>query len=452
MYIAIIIVLNALVYYKCLSYGLVSDDAAHMKLNPYNVKYDKTLSLLIHTLSCIYLYIAFGSSTVSFIAALLFSVHPLGVQIPVWKGGQTYGSTALSVLMAIALAPYGVLTLLLVIPGIPTAPLTPLLFLFTKYWYLAIFCPILICTGFRRTAYIIGRKVVDVAAAKEAKAQGITKKSVPRRGVLQEDFNLYEWKWINLVLVVKTFGYYVLASLFPFKNGYYNSFMCTLGSSTKATKYWYSLNRHFWGGLFAMSLMATIWWFHKFDFIGMGIMLFVLSLLPFMNFISIQQFTASRYAYLALAGFQIALVGTLSYLPWEVQLVIYGGLFIRYITKLFEVLPQYRKNDMTLIQLNSQMFPDNPRVWYFRYEHQLFHKNYVMAFAEATYGLQALPEDCQLWFGMACASYHLNSLGSAKEFLDKAREFMILADRANMKCLIDELDDLIDKRLRKKWR
>ena len=445
MHVAIIILLNIAVYCRCLFFNLVSDDAATMKHSPYNVRYDKIQSILIHTLSCLYIYIGFGASTASFVAALLFSVHPLGVQIPVWKGGQLYGTNSLGILIAIALAPWGAVAFLFLIPGIPIAIFAPLVFLFTKHWYLALFYLPLTIWGFKKIRQVVNDKIKYI--------RNVEKLTSKRNdlGVVQEGFNIDEWKWANLILVVKTFGYYALASLFPFKNGFYNSFLATLGSSTKETNYWYSLNRHFWGGLFAIILMAGIWWVNKFNYIGMGIMLFVLSLIPFMNFISVQQFTASRYAYLALAGFQVALIGIVSYTPILVQMAIYGSLFTFYLLKLYEVMEQYRYNDTKLIELNSEIFPENPRVWYFRYEYQLHNQNDVMAFAEAAYGLKHLPEDCQLWFGLAVASYGLEDYNGALEFVKNAEKFMILADRENMKEIIAEFRARVDKKLTEKW-
>lgn len=428
------ILLVNLIYFPAIWYGVVSDDTTALKINPYNVKRRKTYCVILHILVSIYIYIAFGMNIISLIAAILFSIHPLTIQVSCW-GARAYG---LNALLFLAILSFPLLTPLYFLTevGIATTLFTPLIFIFTKHWYISLIFPILLWFSLKGIQANVGGKI---------KGDGIFTMPLP------EDFTLHKFKMINIVIIVKTFGYYSLACLLPIKNGFYNSFLTTFGSSKKATDYWYSFNRHFWGGMFAIVLMAIVWWFNKNNFIGLGIMLFVTSIIPFLNIITVQQFTAPRYAYLPLVGFQIALVSILYKFGLLGQLIM-SGLFVFYLDRTIQVMRHYKKDNITMIELDSQVFPDNPRVWYYRYEHMLHKGNPVMAWAEATYGLKHLPDDCQLWFGLACASFELGDMNAALEFVKTSERFMLLVERKNMQSLIAELKGRINKVLADKWK
>ncbi len=429
----IILLLNYIIYRKAIYFNLVNDDSTVMKTNPFNVKRAKITSIILHTIVAEYIYLAFGQ--ISFIAALMFSIHPLAIQVPVWWTGREYGLGALVALMAVAFAPFGIIAYLGSQAGIATILFTPIMFLFTKYWYLILFFPIFAAIRFSWGS-------LYEAITSRAKRQELFS--------THNEYKIGKFKWVNLVIVIKTFSYYSLASLLPMKNGFYNSFLVTLGSSNKETRYWYSLNRHFWGGLLAMAIMATIWAFNIYNYIGMGILLFGLSLGPYLNFITVQMWTSPRYAYLALIGFQVALVGLLIQLGVSGYCIL-SALWLFYLDRTLKVMQIYKTDNITMMILDSQVFPDNPRLWYYRYEHMLHKHNPLMAWAEASYGLKYLPEDCQLWFGLACASFELGDMNAAGEFLKTSERFIMLTERQNMQSLIDELRQRIKVKLLEKY-
>ena len=418
----LILLLNLVFYRKAVYYKLVIDDLILVKFAPFNVKRSKITSIFIHAVVAEFIFMAFGFSYVSFIAALLFSIHPLAIQVPVWWCGRDYGLKALCVLSAIAFAPIGGVCYFFNRAGTVTALFTPFIFLFTPHWYLVFIFPILLLTEW---------KAIKFAIKSRKEGQAVL------RYVTPEDFKVHVFRWENLILVAKTFGYYSLASLLPVKNGFYNGFLVTIGSSQKITDYWYSMNKHFWGGLLAMAIMATVWAFNIHNYIGMGILLFVFSIGPYLNFFTIQQWTAPRYAYLALAGFQIALVGLLMQLGVPGYCIL-SALALFYIDRTIKVMQIYKKDNITCITEDSYVYPDNPRLWYYRYEHMLHKGNPIMAYAEAMRGLQYNPEDSQLYFGLACACFTLGYIKDASGFLDLAEKYMIITERKNMEGMIAE--------------
>jgi hypothetical protein len=114
-------------------------------------------------------------------------------------------------------------------------------------------------------------------------------------------------------------------------------------------------------------------------------------------------------------------------------------------------MEHYKKDNITMFILDSQVFPDNPLIWYWRYEHMLHKGNPVMAWAEASYGLKYLPENCQLWFGLSCASFELGDYNATLKFLDTAERFLILSDRKQMLGYIQELRQRVQLALKQKW-
>ena len=94
--ILIVILLNLVFYFRTLRYGLVSDamdidlenlysrrftvsyywDIFLGRASHYNTEVEHLITLLIHTLNCSLIYIKFGASPVSFMAAMLLFINP----------------------------------------------------------------------------------------------------------------------------------------------------------------------------------------------------------------------------------------------------------------------------------------------------------------------------------------------------------------------------------------
>jgi hypothetical protein len=138
-----------------------------------------------------------------------------------------------------------------------------------------------------------------------------------------------------------------------------------------------------------------------------------------------------------LAGFQIALAGLLMQLGTPGYCIL-SALWLFYLDRTIRVRKHYAKDNITCITLDSQVYPDNPRLWNYLYEFHLHKNNPVMAWAMAALGLQQNPDDSQLYFGMAVASFSLGDIKAASKFLDMSEKYMILTERKSMKQLIEE--------------
>src|SRR3990167_5302691 len=139
-HIAIIFVVNLLLYFRTLRHRFVSDDFSVWKnppvfKNPWHKRWmqitgqakfysrgirflrkdgksylailrseevDHLVALLIHIAICVTLYFAFGCSQISFVAALLYSTNPVNNQGTIWSSSRGYTAPILFLLLAMA--------------------------------------------------------------------------------------------------------------------------------------------------------------------------------------------------------------------------------------------------------------------------------------------------------------------------------------------------------------
>ena len=113
----ILIILNLIVYFRLLRYGYIIDDNCipqgkgknflqtfwwQLTSRKYsNLQVEHLQRLAVHIINSCLIYIAFGKTDVSFLAALLFSVNPWGNQVPCWLNAIGYGMSCMLVLLMV---------------------------------------------------------------------------------------------------------------------------------------------------------------------------------------------------------------------------------------------------------------------------------------------------------------------------------------------------------------
>ena len=139
----LILLVNFIFYLKTLKFGYVSDDCLSAQRTPeknpfihyfwvlegklksvsyrkmekgdanfYLPEVDHAITIFIHSIVCVGIYLAFGRNNISFISALLFSLNPINNQGAVWISGRGYVLSALGMVWALALPKVGALFLL----------------------------------------------------------------------------------------------------------------------------------------------------------------------------------------------------------------------------------------------------------------------------------------------------------------------------------------------------
>ncbi len=251
--ILIIFVVNLIFYFKTLRYKYSSDDipvfnkSQELKYNWWNRLFwevegsirvneqkDHAITMLIHALTCVFIYTGFGSTDVSFMAALLFSVNPITNQGSVWISGRGYVLPTMLLLLAMSIPLIGPAILILV-AYFNIGFLAPLVLIVTKHSWMLLILPFAWLFHYKRFFFFVKDK-----ASKE---------------MFAEDKKI---KIEKLILFTKTFGYYTTNALIPFKTTFYHSFLESAAGSRKHLSYSMKC-RYFWLGLFYIIGIIT-WW------------------------------------------------------------------------------------------------------------------------------------------------------------------------------------------------
>lgn len=377
--ISLIVLFNLLFFHRTLSYGYVSDDipvSVHKEPIPknflhriwiqfrgqryMNARESHWITLTIHILNCVLIYIAFGKNLPSLTAALFFSVNPINTQGgSIWISGKPYSSATLCVLGMYALPYVAPLGYIVASFFSGNALLTPLPFLLTRFWFLALL-PAL-CFGI---FYKVISKKWNLKFSTNTEMRAIA--------------------WRKFIPYFKTFGYYFRICCFPYKLGLYHTFIWGLGVNKEYNKKCYRINRDFWIGLiiWMASLLHII--FVR-DMVSFGLMWFMVNISMFCNFITIQQQIAERFVYLPNVGLMLAMSFLCLKLPPPISYYFLSLILAYFITRLWYYRESYI-NDYWQVEYNIIEQKDSHYAWFSRGIKKFFHGDFpgaLMDFAEA---------------------------------------------------------------------
>jgi len=311
--IAFILLFNIIFYAKTLTYKYSSDDIAVSLRKPFwknelhkrflqlegsirvNPQEDHALTTLLHAIASALVYTAFGADDTSFLAAILFSVNPITNQGSVWISGRGYVLSTIGMLLALSV-PVLSLPALIVATYSNAGFVMPLVLLGSATPWAFLFAPIAwLVNGFnfkKNVAHKMQMEMVD-----EDKKVSFNK----------------------LILIVKTFGFYLTNTIIPFKTSFYHSFLQSSSGSMKDKAYDIR-DRFFWLGLVFIFAIVCYWLNFTWNMVSFGLLWWCLGILPFCNFMRMHQEIAERYAYLPSVGIMYCLAHFLlnikKVLPW----------------------------------------------------------------------------------------------------------------------------------------
>lgn len=359
--ICIILAINLIFYYKTIKYNYVSDDiisaqrtpeknpllhyfwviegklksVSYKKMEQGISKYhlpevDHVITIILHALVSVGIYLAFGSTTISFIAALLFSVNHINNQGAVWISGRGYVLSALGIVWALAL-PLELGGLMLLGATYSNAGFfLPVILIGSNHPYLFIFVPF--CWWFHMKRF------------------GVNVKQKMDMELFTEDKHIHPKK---LILAIKTFGIYLSHALIPIKTTFYHSYLESIAGSKSQNAY--SLCRFFWFG--TVSILLMLWYVctHRWDMICFGITWWCVGIAPFCNFMRMQQELGERYVYAANVGLMFVLSNFIYMYPYLV-----AGFLAMYATKTWSFINGY-KDDFWFIEVCRI---EQPKSWF----------------------------------------------------------------------------------------
>lgn len=306
MLIIIIIIVNLLFYWRTLKYGYVSDDVLVKAASKptgkfwpdlwgeirgvcyFNSKREHLISLIIHTINSVLIYLAFGADKISFWAAILWAINPANNQCAIWLSGKAYSMSVMLILLGVWLKPLIPLYFYVYHWGI-NGIVFPLVFVNMHPHWLVFLFPLY---------FLIRRKILrDIKVVKMETATKRMKSITPEK----------------FVLAIKTFSYYVSITLFPIRLGMYHNFGYVYGLTEQDSKTVTKIDTHFWLGLILCILYAYLMFTNWNNGLGLGLWWWCVFISMWCNIIVIQQFIAERYIYAASIGLMYAL----SYAIWR---------------------------------------------------------------------------------------------------------------------------------------
>lgn len=341
---AIVVLANLLFYFKTLSYKYCSDDIPSYGRGKSRAKLkhwlyvlegrekttphiDHFITMMIHTLVCLFIYLGFGANDISFLAALLFSFNPANNQGSVWISGRTYALPTLGLTMLMAF-PKMAIILLAGICYFNSGFTAPLIFAGSPHPWILWFLPLAWFMNVGRFRKNVMGKV--------------------KMEMFDEDRKIHPKK---LILFTKTFGWYLWHSLFPTKNTFYHAFLQSLAGCMSDKGY--TLCRWFWFGLISGISAITYMIIHPWDLTNFAVLWFCFTIAPFCNLMRIHQEIAERYMYLPLVGAMYFLANFLVGYP-----VISAMFLTMYATRMWFYMDAYQ-DDYYLVENSALASPNS---------------------------------------------------------------------------------------------
>jgi len=408
-----ILAVNVLVYAKTLKLGYVSDDLPTFQNPPIMKnkrekifrwvlaqykscpKYDHLLTLSIHALISAFIYLAFGSNDISFIAALLFACNPANNQVSIWISGRGYALTALLLLVSMAI-PYIAPGTLLMIGYFNIGYLAPLVLAGSNQYYLLVMLPII---------WWIWRKKFKKDVLLKLNVEAVV-----------EDAKIHPKK---LILAIKTMGFYMALSLIPFKLTFYHSFLQSCAGNDIMKKRAYSIkDKFFWIGLTTIGVFIYLC-FQGWSITTYGMLWFFITIAPFSNFRRIQQETAERYLYIPNIGVMVALASLIVNYP-----IIFAIFITMYLSRMPNVMRMY-VDDYWLVESSTFEDPGAWYAWHIRGFKRWDNQSYKEALTMWVMAKLLDPKEFKILFNIAIVLNLLKKYQESAAFLKMAEDNII---------------------------
>ncbi len=346
--ICIILLVNLIFYARTVRYKYVSDDIPVSQKPPHfrnkwhkywlhfigaaklSPQLDHLQTLLIHAVICVLIYLAFGKNNISFLAALLYTFNPVNNQGSVWISGRGYTLPALALLGAMAfpiLSPI----LLFFCSWFTAGFLAPLGLIGSPQWYLLTVMPLI--------WFLHSRKFKKAVISKR---EGET---------YTEDQRFHPRK---IILAIKTFGFYLVLCIFPYKITFYHSFLQSCAGNSIMRKRAYYPSHFFWIGLVSI-IGWGIYSLHHWTAISWGFLWYALNIAPYCNLIRVNQEIAERFVYIANIGLMFLLSNIIIGHPFVII-----GILTFYITRMWYVMPMYVDD----YWITEYAVAEDPGAWY----------------------------------------------------------------------------------------
>lgn len=394
--------------------------------------FDHLITLALHIINCVLIYLALGQNSVSFLTAIFFSIHPVAMQgSSVWLSGKGYAAGLMFTLLAFWLAPFAPVFYWIGSFYISVLAM-PMIFLKTAYWYWVFLIPIV---------FFLRRKNLKDAISFKYKMVSKT------RNPLQ---------WRNLILIPKTVGYYLSHCIFPTRLGIHHEYIQMHGVTPEETKESLSLKDwFFWLGL-ASIIGSAYMFFFRWGPVAFGVFWFMVFIAPWSNWIAaVNQQIGERYCVISLVGIMFAVANLVIDYP-----VAYVAMIVYYATITNNFMPAYH-NVLDFAWYNVHNFPRSFQGWLWKSDLEKNFRLNERAFDSAMMAFMLRPDDFLVNNNLAAMLLQQRKYKEAEDFikrmevarlynegLDKQRKDRIAAMRAQIDEDLRQINKIIGKQER----
>ena len=365
-----------------------------------SAKVAHSMTLGVHTVCCVAIYLALGCNDLSLLTAILFAVNPINIQGSIWISGRNYATATICILAMWALPKlswifYGVSGFF----GV-NGWFSPLVFLGTPHWYMVGILPIvwLLMPHNKSTLH---RKLWETGGLKTTNTE--------MRAV----------KLSKIIPFVKTYMYYFVLALFPHTIAIEHNFIRGFGTNKTDNEKGYKIDRFFWTGfvMFSTVSIISLWCiFNGWTPLTWGLFWFTVNIAMWSNFVTYQQHISERYVYLANVGMMYALASVAINYP-----ILAGVFVVGYIVRLRYIMDMYL-NDYWTVEYSLTEAKNMHYIWLMRGVKKFAIKDYMGALYDFNEAYQHKPYDLKVLYDLAVVNLLVGNLPASKDFLKKARE------------------------------
>jgi len=427
--ICIILVANFIFYFKTLRYNYVSDDIPVFKATQKRVfknefqkrwqqllgsakidqQQDHAQTMVIHAIICVFIYLAFGRSDISFLAGLLYTFNPMNNQGSIWISGRGYTIPALCILISLTFPPVAPLFLFLC-SSFTVGFIMPLVALGGSGWLILAWMPLI--------WLFHGRKFF-----KAVKFKGKSETVVEDR--------VFHWR--KLILAAKTVGFYFFACLVPYRIAFFHNFLQSCAGNEIMRKKAYSFCRYFWIGFLAMAGFIAYSVLVPWSITHWGLLWFFIAIAPFSNIKRNNQEIADRFCYIANIGLMVALASIITQYP-----LIAIGWLCTYSAVMWTVMGMYR-DDYWIIEFSVVNDPHTWFAWQTRGMKRWDNQSYREALIMWVMAKMISPKEFKLLFNIAVVLRLLKNVKESDEYLKLAEDVIIPGQEKDAHEVIDNL-------------
>jgi len=407
----VLLITTFALYYRTLKFGYVSDDllsegrrlAQPSKVAPDERVWksstsgkpwlDHAISMAVHAVCCVLIYLALGRNIISFMAAMLFCANPINNQGAVWISGRHYAWCALMLMLAKGLGWFGFPAMILATVH-PTALFAPVGFLGSAQWYLVLFLPLIWLFHWRNFK-------------REVKL---------RRGNETVEFDK-RFSLAKIVIAIKIYGWYFAICIFPWALTWYHSFMQSgagAGNELMAKRS-RSLSFEFWIGIALIGFLIYSLW--NWTPVAWGLWWYTCAIAPYLNLFRMQQEIAERYVYVANIGIMFILAYLL---PLPIVAIVFGI----YIGRLWGFLPAYT-DDYWLIEKSINEDPGAWYCWFVRAHKRWQQKALREALNCWVMAKMLSPHEYKILYNIAVVLKFLKQDAEAEKHMEEAKRHVI---------------------------